>query len=85
MHGGWRLGVAHFLNGKLYYATFFGIHEECAQLCFSGGRRDEFHNVAQGVNGSVETDWFIVVGFPPEEVMACGATLCTSFRGIGRV
>ena len=55
-----------FLKGQSYYATFFGIHEECAKLCFSGGGRDEFHNVAQGVNGAVEADWCIVVGYPPE-------------------
>ena len=55
------------------------VHEEFAKLCFSGGGHDEFHNVAQGVDGAVEADWFIVVGYPPEEVMACGANLCTSF------
>ena len=56
MHGGWRLGVVQFLKGQSYYATFFGIHEECAKLCFSGGGRDEFHNVVLGVNGAVEAD-----------------------------
>ena len=59
--------MAQFLKGQSYYVTFFGIHEEC---------------VAQGVHGSVEADWCIVAGFPPEELMACGATICTSFRGI---
>ena len=85
MHGGCRFGVAQFFKGQLYYATLFGIHEDCAQLCFSGRGRDEFNNVSQGVNGAVEAGWCIVVGFPPEEVMACGATLCTPFKGIGRV
>ena len=73
------MGVAQFLKGQLYYATIFGIHEECAKLCFSGGGHGEFHNVAKGANGFVEADWCIVAGYPPEEVMACGATLCTSF------
>ena len=84
MHGGWRLGMAKFLKGQLYYANLFGIHEECAKLYFSGGGRDEFCNVAQGVNGALEADWCIVAGYRPEEVMACGATFCTSFSGIGR-
>ena len=75
--GGW--GVTQFLKGQSYYATFFVIHEEFAELCFSGGGRDEFHNVAQGVNCAVEADWCIIAGFPPEELMACGSTLCTSF------
>ena len=79
MHGSWRLGVAQFPKGRSYYATFFGIHEECAKLCFSRGGRDEFRDVAQGVDGAVEADWFIVAGYPSEEVMACGETLCTSF------
>ena len=73
-----RLGVAQFLKSQSYYATFFGIHEECAEICFSGGGHDEFHNVAQGVNGAVEADWCIVAGYPPKVLMACGATLCTS-------
>ena len=59
------MGVDHFLKGWSYYATFFGIHEECAKICFSGVGRDEFHNVAQGLNGAVEADWCIVAGFPP--------------------
>ena len=79
MHGGWRLGVAQFLKGQSYYATFFGIHEECAKLYFSGGGREKFHNVAQGVNGAVEVDWCIVAGFPPKEIMSCGSTGYTSF------
>ena len=67
MHGGWWLGVAKLLKGQSYYATLFGIHEECAKLCFSGGGGcDEFHNVAQYVDGAVETYWFIVTGCPPE-------------------
>ena len=70
--------MAQFNKGQSYYATFFGINEECAKLCFGGGGRDEFHNVAQGVNGAVDADWCIVAGFTPEEVMACGATLYTS-------
>ena len=64
--------MAHFLKGWLYYSTFFGIHEDCAKLCFSGGGRDEVHNVAQGVNGAVEAGWCIVTGFPTEEVMDYG-------------
>ena len=80
-----RLGVAHFLKGQLYYVTFVGIHEECAKLCFSGGGREEFHNVAQGVNGDVEADWCIVAGFSTKEAIVCGTTLCTSFRVIGFV
>ena len=71
--------MAQFVKGQSYYATFFGIHEKCAKLCFGGGGRDEFHNVAQGVDGTVEADWFIFAGYPPEEVMACGATFCTYF------
>ena len=31
------MGVDQFFKYQLYYATFFGIHEECAKLCFSGG------------------------------------------------
>ena len=79
MHGSWQLGVAQFLKGQSYYATFFGNHEECAKLCLSSGGCGKFHNVAQCVDGAVEADWFIVVGYPPEELMACSATLCTSF------
>ena len=85
MHGGWRFGVAQFLKGQSYNATFFGIHEECAKLCFSGGGRDEIHNISQGINGAVEADWCIVAGFTPREVMAYGANFCAYFRGIGRV
>ena len=51
--------------GPAYYATSFGIHEECSKLCFSGGGRDEFYNVAQGVDGAVEVDWCIVAGTHP--------------------
>ena len=76
---GWRLGVAQFLKVQSYYATLFGINKECDNLCFSGGGRDEFHNFSQGVNGAVEADWCIIAGYPPKEVMACGATRCTSF------
>ena len=66
MYGGWGLGVSQFLNGHSYYVTFFGIHEECAKLFFSGGGRNEFRDVAQGVNGAVEADWCIVAWFPPK-------------------
>ena len=79
MHGSWQLGVAQFLKGQSYYATFFGINEECAKLCLSGGGCGEFHNASQGVDGAVEVDWFIVVGYPPKEVMSFCATLYTSF------
>ena len=77
--------MAEFFKGQLHYSTFFGIHEECANICFRCRGHNKFRNVAQGVDGAVGVDWFIIAEYPPEEVMDCSATLCTSFLGIGRV
>ena len=60
--GGGRLGMSHFLEGKLHNFCLLRVEEEGAEFGFGGGCSDALEDGGEGEDRAVEADWAAVLG-----------------------